>query len=185
MVDKARVSIERPAPNQRVVSSSTTINCPIDLVWGVLSDYGRLADYIPNLAMSDLKPHPQNGIRLEQCGVQSILGFEFRASVTLDMTEVSRESPRARAIDFVLHESRDFTEFTGSWRMEAAPGEKTILHYTVSIIPKGLVPVRAIEWRISEDVPQNMDAVKRECELRRRAAAVRARRAQAEHGVRR
>jgi hypothetical protein len=174
-----RVQILRPAPNRRVVSADAVIFAPIDVVWGVLSDYERLADYIPNLAMSDRRPHPagSSSVRLEQCGVQSILGFEFRASVTMDMVEVNSTSERSRAIDFSLVQSRDFREFCGTWRIEAMPDkERCSLFYTVTIVPKGLVPVKAIEWRISEDVPQNIDAVKQECELRRRTAAKSARR---------
>jgi Polyketide cyclase / dehydrase and lipid transport len=174
-----RVQIQAPGPNRRVVSSEAVIFAPIDVVWDVLSDYESLADYIPNLAMSDRRPHPAgpSAIRLEQCGVQSILGFEFRASVTMDMVEINASCERSRAIDFTLVHSRDFREFFGTWRIEALPEEKCALYYTVTIVPKGLVPVKAIEWRIGEDVPQNIDAVKRECELRRRTAAKSARRA--------
>jgi hypothetical protein len=173
-----RVDIQRPAPNRRIVTSDLVVYAPIHVVWDVLSDYERLDEYIPNLAISRRVPHPRpTGIRLEQCGVQSILGFEFRASVVMDMAEVNKESLHSRSINFDLVESRDFREFSGHWRMEALPDFQTALYYSVSISPKGLVPVAAIEWRISEDVPQNMDAVKRQCERRRRAASAAARRA--------
>lgn len=62
--------------------------------------------------------------------------------------------------------------------MERVDSTRTALYYTVSIVPKGLVPVKAIEWRIAEDVPQNMDAVRRECERRRRVAVAAGRRQQ-------
>lgn len=175
----SRVVIERPLPNRRVVSSDILINTPLDTVWKVLSDYSRLAEFIPNLAMSNLLPHPKGGIRLQQCGVQKILGFEFKAAVTMDMDEVHANSDSMRAIDFGLVESRDFKVFEGSWIMEANAGdsEKTVLKYRVTIVPRGLVPVKAIEWRIGEDIPDNMDAVKRECERRKRQEAVLLRRA--------
>jgi Polyketide cyclase / dehydrase and lipid transport len=175
---RGRVEIQRPAFNKRVVTSDLIIHAPINVVWDVLSDYERLDEYIPNLAMSRRLPHPHpSGVRLEQCGVQSILGFEFRASVVLDMAEVNRESLHSRCINFDLVKSRDFREFSGHWRMEAVPEFKTALFYSVAVVPKGLVPVKAIEWRISEDVPQNMDAVKRHCERQRRATVAAARRA--------
>lgn len=177
--DANKVSIERPLPNRRVVSSGIVIHAPLDVVWSVLSDYSRLADYIPNLALSRLRPHPHGGIRLEQCGVQKILGFKFKAAVTMDMKEVGPTSDTSRAIDFNLVESRDFQVFEGTWLMEAAPdgSEKTSLQYRVTIVPRGLVPVKAIEWRIGEDIPGNMNAVKRECETRRRQQAASRRRA--------
>lgn len=169
--------IERPAPNRRVVSAEALIHADLQTVWGVLSDYGRLAEYIPNLAMSEVRPRPGGGVRLEQCGVQKIFGFEFRAAVVMDMTEVGAKEKEARGIEFELVESRDFRVFQGVWGMERVDDGKTVLRYLVEIVPKGLVPVKAIEWRIGEDVPQNMEAVKRECEARTRSAKAAERRA--------
>ncbi len=37
---------------------------------------------------------------------------------------------------------------------------KTLLTYSVFVRPKGPVPVIALEWRIREDVPRNLLAVK-------------------------
>jgi hypothetical protein len=41
----------------------------------------------------------------------------------------------------------------------------TKLMYRVNITPKGIVPVPALEWRIREDVPVNLIAVKDAAEL--------------------
>lgn len=93
----------------------------------------------------------------------------------MDMVEINNRSMDWRAIEFGLVESRDFKEFDGLWSMRNVGG-KTALYYEVNIVPRGLVPVRAIEWRISEDVPQNMEAVRLECERRRRIAVADGRR---------
>ncbi|CAN8071760.1 unnamed protein product [Agarophyton chilense] len=167
---RVRVTIDAPEPNRRLITASNLIDAPIATVWHLLSDYSRLADYIPNLVLSRRRPHPAGRIRVEQCGAQRILGFQFRASLVMDMEEVNAASPLWRAINFDLVSSRDFRQFEGVWRMDAVDARTTALYYTVSIVPKGLVPVRAIEWRISEDVPQNMLAVRLECERRRRVA---------------
>lgn len=165
---RVKVLIDAPARNKRTITASNLISAPLPIIWELLSDYNRLADYIPNLALSERRLHPANGIRVEQCGAQNILGFEFRASLTMDMKEVNGRSQEWRAIEFGLVTSRDFKEFEGVWRMEAVEQNKTALYYSVNIVPKGLVPVRAIEWRISEDVPGNLNAIRQECERRRR-----------------
>lgn len=167
---RVRVVIHAPASDRRVITASNIIHAPLPIVWTLLSDYGHLADHIPNLQTSRLRTHPTGGIRLEQCGAQSIFGFTFRASLVMDMVEHDPKSDTGRAIQFSLVTSQDFNEFRGEWRMERLADNKTALYYTVEIVPKGLVPVRAIEWRISEDVPGNMDAVRTECERRRRVA---------------
>ena len=64
-----------------------------------------------------------------------------------------------------------FASFDGEWRVQpysrvrsrSDPSRfeyKSKLSYRVNITPKGLVPVPALEWRIREDVPVNLRAVK-------------------------
>ena len=139
------------------------------------ADYGNLATHVPNLVESTLKPHPRGGTRLFQEGAQKIAGFQFSASLTMDMTELAEEGARPEApksrISFALVDSAMFAAFDGEWRVQpysrvrskADPSRfeyKTKLSYRVNITPKGLVPVPALEWRIREDVPVNLAAVK-------------------------
>lgn len=173
---KVQVQIEAPGRNCRKISACNLINAPLATVWSLLTDYSKLSDHIPNLVISERIPHAR-GIRVEQSGAQKIFGFEFRASLVMNMTEVTPTSSMARAIDFSLHSSSDFRDFEGTWGLISVGESKTALYYSVTIVPKGLVPVRAIEWRISEDVPENMDAVRMECERRRRISVASAARA--------
>lgn len=125
--------------------------------------------------------------KLFQKGAQKIIGFEFGASVTMAMTErivsgaarvsntIDDESTFAaelpvggdkeRLIDFKCLDSFFFSEFDGEWRAKEqinADGEiETLLDYVVDVRPKGPVPVAALEWRIREDVPTNLRAVKK------------------------
>ena len=136
---------------------------------------------MPNLVVSSLKPHPTGGIRLFQEGAQKIVGFDFRASLTMDMTEVVEEgASRPTRIRFALVESQMFATFDGEWRVQpysrvrsrSDPTRfdyKSKLSYRVNITPRGLVPVPALEWRIREDVPVNLRAVKAAAERRRDA----------------
>jgi len=167
------VAISAPAWNKRTIRSAILIRASLPTVWSALTDYSRLSTFIPNLAYSKQRFHPTGGIRLEQWGVQRIVGFQFKAAVVLDMTEVTATDSKERAIDFVLASSRDFAAFFGTWRMSAVEGGGTWLEYDVNIQPKGLVPVKAVEWRIKEDVPSNLLAVRSYCELldRRSTAA--------------
>lgn len=52
-----------------------------------LTDYDRLAEYVPNLTESKTKPSDDGRIRLWQEGAQKIVGFDFRASVEMFMEE--------------------------------------------------------------------------------------------------
>ena len=125
-----------------------------------------------SLVESSRRPHPSGGIRLFQEGAQKIVGFDFRASLTMDMTELAEEgASRPTRINFVLVDSAMFAAFDGEWRVQpysrvrskTDPTRfeyKSKLSYRVNITPRGLVPVPALEWRIREDVPVNLKAVK-------------------------
>jgi len=196
------VSIERLAPNVRRISGTCVVDCEMEDVWAVLTDYDNLSEHVPNLVQSSLRPHPDGGIRLFQEGAQKIVGFNFRASLTMDMTEKMNRDMDAlptKAIGFKLVDSQMFNEFDGEWKLDnfsrkkkrdpvtgaVVPGwsYSTKMFYSVTIKPKGLVPVGALEWRIQEDVPTNMIAVKKAAEERgpelRERAAARAARAEA------
>lgn len=122
--------------------------------------------------------------QLYQKGAQKIIGFEFGASVTMLMTEGITMSnivtPRVmklgmekkiqageqRRIKFKCIQSQFFSEFDGEWKCTwiADPNDAfelaTKVEYVVDVRPRGPVPVQALEWRIREDVPTNLRAVK-------------------------
>ena len=140
-------------------------------VWSILTDYDRLAIHVPNLKESKITQKLSNGspgdgqyqCRLFQRGAQKIIGFEFGASVTMDMREYIL-SEKERKITFKCFDSMFFSEFDGEWSAQervGANGElETLLSYVVLVKPNGPVPVAALEWRIREDVPTNLRAVK-------------------------
>ena len=168
--------------NSRCISASVIADAAPSKVWAILTDYDNLATHVPNLIQSRRRPHPTGGIRLFQEGAQKIVGFDFRASLTMDMTEVTEEGAlRPSRILFELVESAMFASFDGEWRVQpysrvrslADPSKyeyKSKLSYRVNITPKGLVPVPALEWRIREDVPVNLLAVKAASEKLARAS---------------
>jgi len=165
---------------------------------------GRLASVVQGAAGNDTgrsgSAAPGDGTyrcRLYQKGAQKIIGFDFSASVTMDMTEKIvvpppppvaettesssedqqrqqqqqqrlknlRSMPQERKINFKCVDSQFFTEFDGDWtvkeQLNVATGQtETLCSYVVDVRPKGPVPVAALEWRIREDVPSNLRAVK-------------------------
>ncbi|KAL9187977.1 hypothetical protein ACHAXT_006355 [Thalassiosira profunda] len=195
------VRIDRTSPNSRRIAGEIVVNASLMDVWAILTDYDNLSTHVPNLVaskrISDQGGEGGDGshrCRLYQRGAQKIIGFEFGADVTMDMTEsivVAGKSGRItkshetgaelgatevhspglfleeRQIGFKCVDSQFFSEFDGTWRVVQMPdnpftGEKeTTVSYTVDVRPKGPVPVGALEWRIREDVPTNLRAVKK------------------------
>lgn len=195
-----QTSIVAPTLNSRKITASITISSPIEDVWSIITDYDNLAVHVPNLVKSyvvpngasssslplstissitsnDQKKNSKGEIRIFQEGAQKIVGFDFRASLTLDMKEENEIATNLfieRKLTFKLAESAMFSSFDGTWSMRTLSSSnefdpivndyvttyKTLLTYTVLVKPKGVVPVIALEWRIKEDVPTNLIAMK-------------------------
>lgn len=143
-------------------------------MWAILTDYDNLSTHVPNLVESR-RVRGYNGkgtqgdgeytCRLYQKGAQKIVGFQFGADVTMNMVESVVESSNgvAKKIMFECVDSLFFSEFDGEWKVTSSMingKEITIVNYVVDVRPKGPVPVAALEWRIREDVPSNLKAVK-------------------------
>lgn len=86
------------------------------------------------------------------------------ASFERSGTQDSMMFPSERGIGFKCVDSFFFSEFDGEWRIveTMVDGECcTMVSYLVDVKPRGPVPVAALEWRIREDVPTNLRAVKK------------------------
>lgn len=178
------VRIEKTSPNSRRIAGDITVASPMADVWAILTDYNRLSTHVPNLVASKIVSTKGSGTqgdgqyqcRLYQKGAQKIIGFEFGADVTMDMTERVQGGPQPSSSDetipfpeerkilFKCVDSLFFSEFDGEWSASEIMGENgeqfTKLSYVVDVRPNGPVPVAALEWRIREDVPTNLRAVK-------------------------
>jgi hypothetical protein len=182
------VRIERTSANSRRIFGEITVPAKMDDLWSILTDYDRLSVHVPNLVESRVIQRGRNGrpgdgqyqCRLFQKGAQKIVGFEFGASVTMDMQEKEVVSPpsqqssddrsnmtpsKERKILFKCYDSFFFQEFDGEWKVQEKLNERgepeCLLSYTVDVRPKGPVPVAALEWRIREDVPTNLRSLKK------------------------
>jgi Polyketide cyclase / dehydrase and lipid transport len=147
------VRIERTSANSRRIYGDITVAAPLQDVWAILTDYNRLAVHVPNLVESKIERITSSGemgdgqfqCRLYQKGAQRIIGFEFGASVTMDMREIVLPSPVAatapgagrqeRKITFKCCDSFFFQEFDGEWKVQEScnkdGGTETLLSYVV------------------------------------------------------
>ncbi|HEY9643936.1 MAG TPA: SRPBCC family protein [Coleofasciculaceae cyanobacterium] len=152
---EVEVQTDHAEGRQRQISAKIRLPYSIEQIWQILTDYDRLADFIPNLAKSRQIEHPQGGIRIEQVGTQSLLKLKFCARVVLDMVE---QFPHQ--IDFCMVEG-DFKQFSGSWMLQpVVEGMGTELCYTISVLPPRTMPVGMIEKRLKTSLVINLSAIR-------------------------
>ena len=157
LLDTIEVQVEQVSPRRRQISARIPIFQSIEPIWQVLTDYEALADFIPNLSISQRLEHPTGGIRLEQVGTQRLLRFNFSARVVLDL-----EEKFPHEINFNLVEG-DLKDFSGSWRLQPdLHSQQVVTHlfYTVCVLPKRTMPISIIEHRLAKDLRLNLLAIR-------------------------
>ena len=150
------VKTEKLTPRQRKIVASVAIPRSLEQVWQILTDYEKLADFLPNVTKSALLPCADGGIRIEQVGAQCFLNFKFCARVILEMTECFPQE-----IGFSMVEG-DFKSFMGKWRLQPANvGEQmaTVLSYELMVQPPLAMPVSLIERHLCHNLTQNLLAI--------------------------
>lgn len=186
-----QVAVEKTPNNSRRVFADVGIAAPPHVVWGALTDYDSLSNFIPSLLVNQCLERRGNGARLMQVGAQEVaLGMRFSARVVLDIHEFASGLPQdlcskehdenkfphpkgpgisvgggLRDIAFSMVEG-DFQAFQGVWRIQPglAGGDTTHLSYALFVRPQVWLPVKLIQSRIEGEVANNLTAVRRYAE---------------------
>ncbi|KAL5859385.1 hypothetical protein ACOSQ4_000681 [Xanthoceras sorbifolium] len=174
--DGVYIEIEKLGRNSRRIQSKIEIDANLDTVWNILTDYEKLVDFIPGLAVSELVEKKDNFARIYQIGQQNLpFGLKFNAKGVLDCYEKDLEiftHGKKRDIEFKMIEG-DFQLFEGKWSLEQfnrgkfqdsdsalAQGSQTTLSYLVNVQPKLWLPVRLVEGRLSKEIKTNLSCIR-------------------------
>lgn len=159
-VPEVVMTTEKLAGRSRRIRATIAVPCSLEQLWQVLTDYDRLATFIPNLTLSRRIPHPQDGIRLEQMGSQCFLNIQFCARVVLDMVEQFPHRLGFRMVE------GDFRDFQGAWLLESGQDESgqvlTALSYEVTLLPPRAIPANLIERHLRRDLAENLRAIRQQ-----------------------
>ncbi|XP_051140898.1 uncharacterized protein LOC127258191 [Andrographis paniculata] len=181
--DGVEIAVEKIGRNQRRIRSKVAVQASLQTVWDILTDYERLADFIPGLAVSQLLEKGEKFARLFQVGEQNLaFGLKFNARGTIDCFERDVQTlpfGQQRDIDFKMVEG-DFQLFEGKWSVEQETKNlnggdlrsdsnmdqefQTTLHYVVRVKPKVWLPVHLIEGRLCKEIMKNLSSIRKEAE---------------------
>ncbi|GMH20933.1 hypothetical protein Nepgr_022775 [Nepenthes gracilis] len=164
----------------RRIQSNIVIDASLHTVWDILTDYERLADFIPGLAVSQLLERTENYARIFQIGQQNlVLGLKFTAKGIIDCYEKDLEIlsfGHRRIIEFKMIEG-DFLTFKGKWSIEQYKSQTseatrsmgrqefdTILSYMVDVEPNIWLPIRLVEGRLCREIKANLSSIREEAQ---------------------
>ncbi|EXB44218.1 hypothetical protein L484_002910 [Morus notabilis] len=156
---KVHCEVEVVSWRERGIKAETFVHADVETVWNSLTDYERLADFVPNLVSSGRIPCPYPGrIWLEQRGFQRALYWHIEARVVLDLQEFIH-SDYDRELHFSMVDG-DFKKFEGKWSVKCGTrSSSSILSYEVNVIPRFNFPAIFLERIIRSDLPVNLRAL--------------------------
>ncbi len=148
-------TMERLPNGVRRLAAQIRTKVDLNSIWRVLTDYERLSEFIPNLAVSKLISRDGQKIQLYQVGNQKLIGLNFSAEVFLELIE----DRKGGALEFHLLKG-DFRRFEGAWRLkETDRKQETSLVYELTVQGCVGMPIALIEKRLKQDLSLNLLAV--------------------------
>jgi len=115
------------------VEASAELEGSLENAWQVLTDYGRLAEFVPDLQVSRVISRDHNTVVVEQKGEARLLFFSYPIDVRLAITEKPREQVVSRAV------AGNFREMQSTYALEARQG-RVFLRYSGRLEPDFYVP---------------------------------------------
>jgi len=115
------------------VEASAELEGSLDSAWQVLTDYGRFAEFVPDLQVSRVISRDRNAVVVEQKGEARLLFFSYPIDVRLAITE----KPREQVVSWAI--AGNFREMRSTYALEARQG-RLFLSYSGRLEPDFYVP---------------------------------------------
>ena len=143
------------------VEASQVLQADADTVWATLTDYNKLATFIPDMVSSRLISPPGAPKRVEQIADAGLFAFVMPDHVVLLMEESPNRMIRFRSV------SGKVLAMTGEWQIIGDTAPVTLV-YRSRIIPIAPLPPLVSDYFVEDEVKKRFEAVGREAERRMR-----------------
>ncbi len=143
------------------VEASQTLQADAETVWSTLTDYNRLATFIPDMVSSRVISPPGAPKKVEQYADAGLFAFIMPDHVVLLMEESPDRLIRFRSV------SGKVLAMTGEWQIIGDKAPVTLV-YRSRIIPIAPLPPLVSDYFVEDEVKKRFEAVGREAERRMR-----------------
>ena len=139
------------------VSATAEFAGDAERTWRVLTDYGRLAEFIPDMQSSRVISRQGRDAVVEQKGEARVLFFGFPIDVRLAVTEHPYDRVVPRAV------SGNFREMSNVYSLEVDRG-RVVLRYSGRMVPDFYVPPLIGTYALRQNVEASFRALVEEIE---------------------
>ncbi len=157
---KARVTASTGFSGIKVVAVQQ-VQADAKTMWTTLTDYNRLAAFIPDMVSSRIISPPGTPKQVEQIADAGLFAFVMPDHVILLMEETPSRLIRFRAL------SGKVLAMQGEWHIsgDAAP---VTLTYRAHILPSTPLPPLVTDYFVEDEIKKHFEAVGQEAERRMR-----------------
>ncbi len=135
------------------IASSGTVAAPPAAVWRILTDYNRMAEYVPDLRSARVVSRNGDKVIVEQQGNVRLLFIDRPIHLVVQVHELAPDQ-----IDVSLVEG-DMKVYRASWALRPAAGGGTTINYAATIAPTFYVPGLVGPAIVRRDIAAMMAAV--------------------------
>ena len=145
-----QVTLRSLGGRRRLIAGSLRVAAPVEPVWCSLTSFAEMHTFVPHILESRYDTEQQ---LLEQVAVVS-RRLRLRSRMVMHV-----HMDRAHGVIlFTRHESRDFSEWRGMYRVTPEDNRWTLLEYELDVVPMLLFPVALVERKILKEVPRVLRA---------------------------
>jgi ribosome-associated toxin RatA of RatAB toxin-antitoxin module len=135
------------------IDSTATVAATPATAWRILTDYDRLAEFVPDLTSVRVLSRDGDTVVVEQLGRASFLFFSRAIHLVVQVHEQPQQQ-----IDTTLVDG-DMKVYRCRWTLTALPGGGTRVQYHAAIEPKFYVPGIVGTNLVRKDIAKMMAAV--------------------------
>jgi len=135
------------------IASSGTVAASPAAVWRILTDYNRMAEYVPDLTSARIVSRNGDKVIIEQQGAVRLLFVSHPIRLVVQAHE---QAPRK--VDVTLVDG-DMQVYRTSWELLPAAAGGTTVRYTATIAPNFYVPGIIGANLVRKDIAAMMAAV--------------------------
>jgi len=138
---------------------SVTVSATPELAFEVLTDYDRMAEFLPGMLASAVVSRNGNTVVIEQSADQGIFLFRHRVEARLAIVESPPRRLSIRAL------AGSFKEFDGSYLLTRKK-DHTLIEYRCRFLPDFHLPAMIGTYAVQRSLERHLDALANEIERR-------------------
>ena len=144
------------------VTTEAVVRAPLTLIWGALTDYNHLAEFVPGMVSSRVLKRRGKRVDVAQSGKAHFWFFTYAIDVVVEVTEQPPDALSIRAI------RGNLKELEGGYQMKKIDGKEGeyLLQWSGVIEPALPVPQALALPLIRSNIAQQFEGMVREIERR-------------------